>query len=101
MTILNTFFDLPFETHRFEKLNGITVTIKYQGEEFIGVAVCHSDDEEFFSPIVGSHLAHLRAVRKMCAYYRDFHYNTYVTLCKECCDAKQKFGDSEIFNYMI
>ena len=62
MTILNTFFDLPFETHRFEKLNGITVTIKYQGEEFIGVAVCHSDDEEFFSPIVGGTIAHYRAM---------------------------------------
>ena len=39
----------------------IDLTIKYNGRKYIGYAICHPDDEEFFSEKVGKNIAYMRA----------------------------------------
>ena len=38
------------------------IKIKVYDQEFLGVSCCHEDDVDFYSPIVGGTIAHLRAM---------------------------------------
>lgn len=38
------------------------IKIKVYDNEFMGVACCHEDDVEFYSPIIGGTIAHMRAM---------------------------------------
>lgn len=48
-----------------EVANDIICTLTYNGHKYVGFAFCHTEDSEFYSPIVGSTIAHYRAMIKI------------------------------------
>ena len=53
-----------------EKTGVMICEIEYQGNTFKGMAVCHEDDADFKSELVGSNLAYERAYIKLFKYLK-------------------------------
>lgn len=45
--------------------NDTIVTLKYNGKVYKGFAFCHREDADFYSEIIGTTIAHLRALIKI------------------------------------
>lgn len=48
-----------------EVANDTICVLYYNGRKYMGFAFCHKEDTEFYSPIVGSTIAHYRAMIKI------------------------------------
>lgn len=51
----------PIILESHEGMNTV-IAIEVQDEVFYGIAECHEDDVDFYSPIVGGTIAHMRAM---------------------------------------
>lgn len=42
----------------------IAIAVTYRGQQYVGISICHPDDADFRSELVGCNIAHMRAIKK-------------------------------------